>query len=245
MASRTTSATCKQRRSRPHRLAFVALTPLAALALIASTAPTSDAADVGVIVDTANGGNARVRTAPSIDASVVDVLPDGTRLPDAECRVRITNSTVWTKLRGERYIRADLTGFDTRLPECDAVPGMSRTPDSIDRPTPVSPQPPAPVAMVEMRADLNCLLLAGGVNAQYVGCLMWENLGEEQREKALRIALGCVAGMSSTAVAGVAATLVSGGSAVVITVPDLAVGCVSGGLANAGLKVLGVNDTGA
>lgn len=115
------------------RRGLVLATPAFALALIAGTAPAANAFDRGVIVDTENGGNATVRSAPSTDASDVATLTNGTRLPDAECLVRTADSTAWTKLAGERYIRADLTGFDTRLPSCEQ-PASPRSADSVDRP---------------------------------------------------------------------------------------------------------------
>lgn len=126
--------TQKPKRSRLRRLTLAGVAPLATLALIAGTAPAANAADVGVIVNTKNGSNAKVRNAPSTEADVVNVFRNGTRLPDAECRVRTADTSVWVKLAGERYIRADLTGFDTRLPECSTKPEMPRTPDSVDRP---------------------------------------------------------------------------------------------------------------
>ncbi|WP_432498482.1 hypothetical protein [Kineococcus gypseus] len=109
--------------------------PAFALTLIAGSAPSANAFDRGVVVDTKNGGNARVRSAPSTGASEVATLPNGARLPDAECLVRTADSTAWTKLSGDRYIRADLTGFDTRLPACEQ-PAPPRSADSVDRPIP-------------------------------------------------------------------------------------------------------------
>jgi len=125
----------QKKRPRPQRIGIACVAAFAATALTLGNAPAANAFDRGVIVDTRNGGNATVRSAPSTSADKVATLPNGTRLPDADCLVRTSDSTVWTKLTGERYIRADLTGFDTRLHACQQ-PGMPRSADSVDRPLP-------------------------------------------------------------------------------------------------------------
>lgn len=128
---------------RVRRLALA--TPVFALALIAGTTPVANAIDRGVIVDTENGGNATVRSAPSTRAGEVATLSNGTRLPDAECLVRTADTTVWTKLTGERYIRADLTGFDTRLPSCGSAP----RPDVAQESTPRQHEDVFPAELVD------------------------------------------------------------------------------------------------
>lgn len=218
---------------------------------VALAGPAAGATGPRAEVETLSESPLRARAQANTSADVLAKLPDGSTVKllcyvmGEEVSGPFGNSAIWNLVAlsdGQTAYAADSflrTGSDEPV-----VPGCA-----LPAPSPVAPpvpvQPSEPVATVELEAgiEMNCAMFLPDVG-KYLMCDGWYTLTEEQRAKAQTITIGCLAGMSSTIISDVVVNVVSGGGALVITVPKMAVSCVSGGLAAAGFKVLGVNDTG-